>query len=384
MSPGILAAILGGFAAIFGLGAGGGSGSGGSSSSNSNDNDGGSTTNGSNGTTTSSGVTSGGTTSGDAATTVVASGRTADAADTASWEGPSAEEQLMVELINRARMDPAAEVDRLSEPLADGISSSPSQPLAITQALSEAALDHSEDMDDRNFFAHTNPSGESPADRAVEAGHGSRYVGENIGWIGSTRTTFNMQSRVESHHHNLWDSDGHQVNMMRDSWSEVGVGYDEGSYRGYDGSTFVTENFSDRGINYLTGVVIDDQDGDEFYDIGEGQGDVRISADNGDAVFRTTTWEAGGYSLALPEGTYEVTFQGGDLNSPVTTTISIGDDNVKLDVIEDGGDSIALTSASEVEAPAEEGSVLPFLPEVAFDESTIDDEDVEEEEFAFL
>lgn len=303
---------------------------------------------------------------------------------TLGWSGLSAEEQLVVELVNRARLDPQAEVDRLSEPLASGISSSPSQPLAVTQALSDASRAHSQDMDNRDFFAHTNLDGESPADRAVEEGHGSRFVGENIGWIGSTRTSFDRQSRVEDHHENLWDSDGHQRNLMSDRWSEIGVGYDEGSFRGFNGSTFVTEMFGDRGNTYLTGVVIDDFDGDDFYDIGEGLGGVRVSADDGDTVYETTTWDAGGYTLALPAGTYQVTFEGDDLQAPVSLFVSITDENVKVDVIEDGGTTVALTSDFAGDTDVAIGDVAPFLPEVPLDTTSIDVEEDEDLEFVLV
>jgi uncharacterized protein YkwD len=83
-------------------------------------------------------------------------------------------------------MDPGAEVSRLSEPLASGIPGAPAEPLAVTRELSAAARAHSQDMDDRNFFSHTNPDGQSASARALEEGHGSGFVGENIGWIGSS------------------------------------------------------------------------------------------------------------------------------------------------------------------------------------------------------
>jgi hypothetical protein len=58
--------------------------------------------------------------------------------------------------------------------------------------------------------------------------------------------------------------------------------------------------FGDRGHSYLTGVVIEDGDGDDFYDIGEGIGGVRVTAWNGTRTFATETWAAGGYSLGCP------------------------------------------------------------------------------------
>jgi hypothetical protein len=141
------------------------------------------------------------------------------------------------------------------------------------------------------------------------------------------------------------------------------VGYDYGDYLGYAGSTFVTEMFSDRGETYLTGVVIEDEDGDEFYDIGEGQGGVRITAYDGDETYATATWDAGGYTLALPPGTYRVVFEGGELDVPYETDVTIGDENVKLDVIDQGGAVAASLSAGAVPNPA----LLPVLEPVTDD-----------------
>jgi uncharacterized protein YkwD len=299
------------------------------------------------------------------------------------WAGLTPEEQLVVELINRARMDPAAEVARLNEPLASGIAPGPVEPLAVTRELTLAARGHSQDMDARGFFAHTNPDGQSPADRAVEDGHGSRFVGENIGVIGSSSTSFDRQVRAEAHHENLWDSDGHQRNLMSARWSEIGLGYDYGDHRfdsqpnlNYPGSTFVTQKFGDRGHSYLTGVVIEDGDGDDFYDIGEGLGGVRITATDGTQSFATETWAAGGYSLRLVDGTYRVVFEGGGLDRAVTRDITIAGANVKLDVVEDGG-TVAFVSAAE---PAPEaGAVLAGLPAIPMETTPLPEEEAEED-----
>lgn len=289
------------------------------------------------------------------------------------WPGLSAEEQLVVELVNRARLDPREELGRQDDGFAAGVSTAPKEALAVVQSLSDASDAHSQDMDNRDFFAHTNLNGESPSDRAIDAGHGSRFVGENIGWIGSSRTNFDQQARVEDHHGNLWDSDGHQQNFMSERWSEIGVGYDYGDYRGLDGSTFVTEMFGDRGETYLTGVVIDDEDGDEFYDIGEGQGDVRITAYDGDDAFTTATWDSGGYTLALPAGTYRVVFEGGDLDTAYETEVTIRNENVKLDVIDQGGTVAATLSAGAVPEPA----LLPGIEPVHDDTLAVFEEDDE-------
>ncbi len=292
------------------------------------------------------------------------------------WAGLTAEEQLIVELVNRARMDPGAEVSRLNEPLASGISGAPAEPLAVTRELSAAARGHSEDMDARNFFAHTNPDGQSPGARALEEGHGSGFVGENVGWAGSTVSSFNAQARAENHHESLWDSDGHQRNLMDPRWSEIGLGYDYGDHVhngvNYRGSTFVTQMFGDRGHSYLTGVVIEDGDGDDFYDLGEGIGGVRVTAWNGTDAFATETWAAGGYSLRLPDGTWEVRFEGGGLDRAITRTVTMAGRNVKLDVVEDGG-SVAFAQTLSA-PPPEAGDVLADLPVIPMESLPIPEE----------
>ena len=305
-----------------------------------------------------------------------------DGAYDIGWAGLSAEEQLIVELINRARLDPQSEVERLDEPLASGISSAPAEALAVVPTLSDAAEDHSEDMDNREFFSHTNPDGQGPGARALEAGHENSFVGENIGWYGSTGAP-DVQTRAENHHQSLWESDGHQRNLMNDNWSEIGVGYDYGDHTidgfTYDHSTFVTEKFGDTGETYLTGVVIDDADGDRFYDIGEGQGDVRITAWNDEGTHATATWDAGGYSLALPPGTYTVSFEGGDLDQPYETQVTIGDENVKLDVIEgDTGAVVASVSAATLPPQDDPASTLISDAIALAEETAVVEEETED------
>ena len=236
-------------------------------------------------------------------------------------------------------------------------------------------------MDNRDFFAHTNPDGQSPGARAIEEGHGSGCVGENIGWVGSSSTAFDRQMRTEGHHQNLWNSDGHQRNLMDPRWSEVGMGYDEGSYQGYNGSTFVTEMFGDRGHAYLTGVVIDDGDGDDFYDIGEGLGGVRITATNGTDMLGTLTWAAGGYALRLAPGQWDVLFEGGTLDAAVTAhrLHRTGQSEARRG----GGGEHRAAFASRLPETAEAGDVLASLPTIPMEDQPLPQEE-EEEDLAWV
>lgn len=275
-----------------------------------------------------------------------------DSAYELGWEGLTAQEQYMLELVNRARMDPETEEDRTGEAVDSGVSSTPKQALAVDPILSAAADNHSEDMLERDFFAHTNPDGENPTARAQDEGWESGGVWENISarWT-SAQSVSDEQGWVDASHEGLWESDGHQFGMLQASHTVVGMGIDWGEWS-YPGPTFptamvVTEKFANDGQTYLTGVVFDDADNDDFYDIGEGQGDVQITAWNDEEIHTTSTWDAGGYSLALETGIYNVRFEGGDLNQTYETTVTIDRQNEKLDVNEDDLGIAVLAMAPE-------------------------------------
>src|SRR5690606_20183050 len=74
---------------------------------------------------------------------------------------PTEEEVLVVELINRARFDPAAEAARYNMGLNDGIAATDTisadrkAPLAHNLLLVRAARDHSQWMLDSDVFSHT-------------------------------------------------------------------------------------------------------------------------------------------------------------------------------------------------------------------------------------
>ena len=77
---------------------------------------------------------------------------------------PTNQDQLMLELINRARSNPQGEADRLLNgnlnegPPSSTISTSSVQPLAWNEKLGDAATAHTQAMFSGDFFAHTNPN----------------------------------------------------------------------------------------------------------------------------------------------------------------------------------------------------------------------------------
>ncbi|NJL46478.1 MAG: hypothetical protein HC929_01825 [Leptolyngbyaceae cyanobacterium SM2_5_2] len=100
-----------------------------------------------------------------------------------------------------------------------------------------------------------------------------------------------------------------------------------------------TQKFAKSGTAfYLTGVVFDDKVlNDDFYSVGEGLGGITVTArrSTDNAVFSTTTFGSGGYQLALAPASYQVTFSGGGLTSPVTRNITLGSQNAKVDLATD-------------------------------------------------
>lgn len=258
---------------------------------------------------------------------------------------PTATEQYMLELINKARADPNAEAARLgidlNKDLSTGtISGSAKAPLAFSTFLNDSADTHSISMINDNYFNHTGSDGTSPTNRIFAAGwtssNGGYSTGENI--AGAFGSIYGYDAYTMGvHHDGLFRSAGHRKNLMSETFSEVGIGQFVGAYNdaqiNVNTASMVTQNFTHGGRTFLTGVVINDGDGDSFYDIGEGQGAVSVTAVGASGTFTTMTWDAGGYSLQVQAGTYEVEFSGGGLNGTIKKTITVGTSNVKVDAL---------------------------------------------------
>jgi uncharacterized protein YkwD len=260
---------------------------------------------------------------------------------------PNAHEQLMLELINRARANPNAEVQRnpqvdtLNEGLATGtITTAAKQPLAFSVPLIDAARRHSQWMLDTDTFSHTGVNGSNPGQRMQAAGYsftGNWTWGENISWAGTSGTP-DVTKSVAQQHDGLFDSPGHRVNLMNTNFKEIGLGVLTGKFANWN-AVMVTQKFARSGSNsFLTGVVYTDAiANDDFYTVGEGLGGITVRAirQSDQRVFSTTTFGSGGYQIPLSAGTYTVEFLGGSLNQTVTRTVTMGDLNVKVDLATD-------------------------------------------------
>ena len=289
---------------------------------------------------------------------------------------PSDQEQYMLEIVNRLRLDPDGEVYRLrsytwgdsgnpqSPDLNEGITSNfltdeTRQPLAFNAAIVQAARDYSVTLLANDAFTHTY-GGTTAQTRMVAAGYafsGSWTWGENLAVNMSTAPLSISATNVDYHHRLLFiDGDvanrGHRKNLLNGSMKEIGIGiantasasYNYGGGNWYavlSTQDFAASGGSSGGKAFLTGVAFSDATNDNnFYDAGEGFNGVTVTATpvGGGAASSTTTWASGGYSLPLAAGSYNVVFSGGSLPSPITyANVAIGLTNVKLDAASDLG-----------------------------------------------
>jgi len=219
-------------------------------------------------------------------------------------------------------------------------------PLAWNDNLSLAATTHSAGMIQFDQQSHNLPGEAGLGERITDAGYtGWSTVGENIFAYSRSALYAHVGFFVDwgNGPNGMQDPAGHRIAILSDRYSEIGIAApSEMDASTSVGPYVVTQNFGNR-FAYdaqLVGVVINDADGDAFYDAGEGLGGVTVSVSNGAS---TTTWESGGYQLELAAGTYDVTFSGGALTGSITRSVTIGDENVKLDAF----------AADAVSAPVE-------------------------------
>jgi uncharacterized protein YkwD len=260
---------------------------------------------------------------------------------------PTAAEQYMIELINRARANPAAEAASFHINLNEGIapatiSAAAKQPVAFNPMLETAARSHSNWMIQTSTFAH-NEGSANPGAQMRSAGYafkGTWTWGQNIAWRGSRPYSLPLVATVTQEHSDFSvDSTvpgrGHRIDMLNPSFKEVGVGIETGTFQGFNAVLATQDYASQSGPSFLTGVAYSDAVArDHFYTPGEGLGGVVVTArriDTG-STFSTSTWSAGGYALPLAAGTYDVTASGGALGGSVHYgLVTVGTFNVKAD-----------------------------------------------------
>jgi len=270
---------------------------------------------------------------------------------------PTDEEQLYVELINRARRDPSGEGVRLATSTdpkivlsyeAFGVNlnvfaesmtrTNPVPPLSISASLTAAARLHSQDMFDQVFQDHVSSDGRTLVERVEQQNFVNwKNLGENV--------YINAFSVLHGHAsfevdwgfgpNGMQDPAGHRATIHFDKLREVGVGVVNGMKEKPDksneaGPQVVSQDFGTLQTDkpFLTGVAYHDLIPNHFYDLGEGLAGVTVTVGNSAGV----TTNSGGYSVQLPgNGNFTATFSiGNNVLKRTDFTVTQGR-NVKLD-----------------------------------------------------
>jgi subtilisin-like proprotein convertase family protein len=255
---------------------------------------------------------------------------------------PTDEEQLMLELMNRARVDPFGEGDRIFVDYGsarvkrmvdffikqrpgvewsraenrDAFHGYPARmPLVFDPQITEAARIHSGLMREHDQQSHQiTDAGGNPIEPALRARvEAAGFFGGNL-----AESVFAFADDMV-HAHAGFSADpgqplegarprlGHRENLMdfdeRD-YRLVGVGVvSDDDNKTKVGPLLVTIDFAQPAVSHLvpnvfvTGVVYHDKDEDGFYDIGEGLKDVRIDLDVGSTYAVSTA--SGGYAVPV-------------------------------------------------------------------------------------
>ena len=267
---------------------------------------------------------------------------------------PTDEEQLYLEYINRSRANPTAEGVRLAATTDPDVMSAysyfgvdltlmqlefatnpPVPPLAMNAKLLAAARLHSGDMFTNQYQGHNGSDGSTPGTRAIAQGYNPSSIGENVYTTAESvfygHAGFNVDwgGSVGG----MQDPPGHRNNVNSSLFREIGVGVVDGS-NGSVGPQIVTQDFGvqQTATPLFSGVVYYDFNGNNFYDVDEGIGGVRV--DVAGASYYAVTAISGGYAVPVPaDGSYTLTFSAPGLaTTQHIATVSAGK-NVKVDYL---------------------------------------------------
>lgn len=277
-----------------------------------------------------------------------------------NFGNPTAEEQLYLELINRARANPSAEGARLattsdSEVLGaytnppywtvdlammqgefNAIAAQP--PLAPNASLTSSARSHSAWMLANAVQSHneTNPSND-PFMRMTAAGYTYSTAGENI--YASAKSVWYGHAGFEVD----WGGGGtggmqgpprgHRANIHSSAFREIGVGVVLGTNGTAVGPQLVTQDFGKQQSNPTlgTGVAYYDLNANNFYDIGEGISGLSVNVSGTTNYCNTAI--GGGWVVPIPTtaATRTVNFSGLSVNKTASLVVPAST-NAKADL----------------------------------------------------
>lgn len=288
---------------------------------------------------------------------------------------PTDEEQLYLELINRARANPTAEGLRLATSTDPDVQSAlkqfnvdldvlknefaalePRPPLAMNKKLTDAARLHTQFLFETATQTHTGRNESTISERITAAGYDWSSVSENVysyardtfyshdgfqvDWGNGPGATYGMQAgrghRVAIHDETPEPGIDPDVGINR----EVGIAVILGSNTVGSNSVgphLVTQDFGTDssadgyGTPFVTGVAYYDLNANNFYDLGEGIGGLTVNVEGASSYAVTSA--SGGYAVpVLSTATARaVTFTGLGAEGAFNTATTLDEANVKVD-----------------------------------------------------
>lgn len=242
--------------------------------------------------------------------------------------GPGPREEYLLEQINALRTNPAAvaphytsnldaeTLDTINHygvdlnALRQKLTTAQAQPpVAWDASLAAAATRQSSDQAAGGFQSHTGSDGSDPGSRSTAAGFRGTGVIENaFAYANSVDNA--MDAFVID-----WGTDGgHYRNLLQpgtapaDASTHVGLGVVDTT--GGVGPLVVTQDFGKTPgeLPIILGAVYSDADGNGAFSLNEGVGGAQVVATNlaTGAGKSATTWQAGGYQVEVPSGSYQV------------------------------------------------------------------------------
>jgi len=286
--------------------------------------------------------------------------------------GPSATEQLLLELINESRLDPLGSASRFVTSFGNLSSADrdidaaldffkvsgtvleaalkaapPVQPLAWNANLSKAAKAHSQVVIDTDTQTHQAPGELSLGARVTKAGYNWTALAENVFAFGKSALYIHAGFLVDwgSGPNGMQNPAGHRLNILNGSYDEIGLGVlAETSSKTQVGPLIATEDFGRRSISpQLVGVAFADRDRNQFYSIGEGRDTLKVKIGSTSVA----SYTEGGYSIAAQaNATQAVMLNGAGLDGAVVAAITFTGQNEKLDVV--NGNELRVSASTSV------------------------------------
>ena len=276
---------------------------------------------------------------------------------------PTPEEQLYIEMINRARANPQGEAlifatttdpEVLSNYEFFGVNLllmqqqfaiiQPAPPVAPNAQLTAAARRHSQDMLNKSFQGHVGSDGSTFAQRITQAGYVYSTIAENV--YAAAESVFHGHAGFEVDWGfgpgGMQSPPGHRNTIHNALFREVGVGVVFGENQPAPGSqipgsddvgpSLVTQEFGTRqgSTPLITGVAYYDANTNNFYDIGEGIGGVNVTVSG--TTTQAITAQSGGYAVPVSgNGNYTVTFSAPGFTTTQLPVAVVSGRNQKVD-----------------------------------------------------